>query len=588
MHVGTFSQSCFFARTLIASRTALIGTPSVAINLSQPRTKPRFYRTDGFGKINQAAFRQRANLLVQDIVGAQGNEPKTRVFISYSRKDMAFADRLEAALKVRGFEVLIDRQEIYAFEDWWKRIEALLSRADTVVFVLSPDAVKSDVALKEVAHAASLNKRFAPIVCRRVEDGAIPEALQRLNFIFFDDSERFDASANRLADALQTDIVWIRDHTKFGEAAHEWMLAGRPSGLLLRTPALEMAEYWMASRPRNAPEPTEEIRAFVVVSRQAAGSAQRLRRFVIASMFTLLVGIILGLVGWINQSYIAEQWRYWSVTWPYARANVRPYVLSVTKEQALKPGQSFKECARDCPQMLVVPAGSFTMGSMANEVGHHANEGPQHMVSIVKPFAVSKYELTFADWDACVAGGGCNGYEPKDQGWGRGQQPAINVNWHDAQAYVAWLSQVTGKTYRLLSEAEYEYATRAGTTTAYPWGDEIKLNGQTMANCAGCGTQWDNKQTAPVGSFAANAFGLYDMVGNVWEWTEDCPHNDYNGAPADGSPWIAGGDCTGRIVRGGSFTFATDGVRSAIRAGITSDFRSLNLGFRVARTLDAH
>src|SRR5271170_3928443 len=130
----------------------------------------------------------------------QGAEPKARIFISYSRKDMAFADRLETAVKARGFEPLIDRTEIYAFEDRWKRIEALISRADTVVFVLSPHAVASEVALKEVAHAASLNKRFAPIVCEPVQDNAVPETLRRLNFIFFDDPARFEASANALAD----------------------------------------------------------------------------------------------------------------------------------------------------------------------------------------------------------------------------------------------------------------------------------------------------------------------------------------------------------------------------------------------------
>ena len=131
----------------------------------------------------------------------------------------------------------------------------------------------------------------------------------------------------------------------------------------------------------------------------------------------------------------------------------------------------------------------------------------------------------------------------------------INVNWDDAKLYVAWLSQVTGKTYRLLSEAEYEYATRAGTTTAYPWGDDIKLNGQAMADCAGCGSKWDNSQTAPVGSFAPNKFGLYDMVGNVFEWTEDCVHKNYGGAPPDGSAWLQAnaGDCTNRILRGGSW-----------------------------------
>ena len=134
-----------------------------------------------------------------DTTEARGSGTKARVFISCSRKDMAFADRLEAALKARGFDVLIDRQEIYAFEDWWKRIEALIGRADTVVFVLSPDAVKSDVALKEITYAASLNKRFAPIVCRRAEDSAVSDTLRRLNFVFFDDPEHFDASADALA-----------------------------------------------------------------------------------------------------------------------------------------------------------------------------------------------------------------------------------------------------------------------------------------------------------------------------------------------------------------------------------------------------
>src|SRR5262245_10071589 len=199
-----------------------------------------------------------------------GQQTKARVFISYSRKDMAFADRLEAALKGRGFEPLIDRTEIYAFEEWWQRIEALISGADTVVFVLSPDSVASEVARKEVAFAASLNKRFAPIVCRRVDDRAVPEALARLNFVFFDDAARFDESADRLAEALATDIGWIRQHTQFGEQARRWAAAKAPSGLLLRSPVLEEAERWIAARPRGAPAPTEETQAFVTRSRQAA------------------------------------------------------------------------------------------------------------------------------------------------------------------------------------------------------------------------------------------------------------------------------------------------------------------------------
>ena len=216
-----------------------------------------------------------------------GGGSKARIFISYSRKDLAFADRLEAALKARGFQVLIDREEIYAFEDWWKRIEALIGGADTVVFVISPEAVKSNVALKEVTYAASLNKRFAPIICRHVDDSAVPEPLRRLNFIFFDDTARFDASADKLAEALQTDIIWIREHTKFGEAARSWAMAGRPNGLLLHTPALEMAEHWMASRPLGAPEPAAETRAFVIASRNSARTAERLRRIAQAAILKI-------------------------------------------------------------------------------------------------------------------------------------------------------------------------------------------------------------------------------------------------------------------------------------------------------------
>ena len=246
--------------------------------------------------------------------------PKARIFISYSRKDMAFADRLEAALKVRGFEPLIDRSEIYAFEDWWKRIEALIGRADTVVFVLSPDSVASDVALKEVAHAASLNKRFAPIVCRRVQDGGVPEALRRLNYIFFDDPTRFEASADQLAEALRTDIGWIRQHTEFGEAARHWAASGQPGGLLLRSPSLEEAERWIASRPRGAPEPTAETQAFVAGSRRGATRRRNLLTGGLAA--GLIVALALaGLAYWqrgiaveerriaVEQRQIAEQQR---------------------------------------------------------------------------------------------------------------------------------------------------------------------------------------------------------------------------------------------------------------------------------------
>ena len=179
-------------------------------------------------------------------------------------------------------------------------------------------------------------------------------------------------------------------------------------------------------------------------------------------------------------------------------------LLSPERERAIKPKDVFKECDK-CPEMVVVPTGSFTMGSPASEQGRDIDESPLHSVTIAKPFAVGRFAVTFDEWDACVADGGCNGYRPQDLGWGRNRRPVINVTWDEAMAYVAWLSRKTDKPYRLLTEAEWEYAARAGSTTAYYWGDDI---GKGNANCAPvekleCGSKWDNEQTAPVGSFPA-------------------------------------------------------------------------------------
>jgi hypothetical protein len=223
-----------------------------------------------------------------------------------------------------------------------ERIQALIGRADTVVFVLSPDAVKSDVALKEVTHAASLNKRFAPIVYRQVNDGDVPDALRRLNFIFFDEPAQFNASADRLAEALQTDIAWIRRHTEFGDTAHQWVEAARPVGMLLRPPVLDQAEAWLAFRPSGAPAPTAETEAFIAHSRKATLDTLRLRRIALGSIFALMMAVILGLIGWINQDYLAAQWRWYIAQRPFVSANIWPYVLKVGSERTLKAGDTFK------------------------------------------------------------------------------------------------------------------------------------------------------------------------------------------------------------------------------------------------------
>lgn len=233
--------------------------------------------------------------------------------------------------------------------------------------------------------------------------------------------------------------------------------------------------------------------------------------------------------------------------------------------------------------MVVIPAGEFTMGSPASVQGAEA----QHRVTIASPFAVSKFEITFEEWDACLNEGGCRGYRPDDEGWGRGKRPVMNVSWEDAKAYSAWLSRKTGQPYRLLSESEWEYAARAGTTTMFSGGDALTPRQANYDGSAdGTGPSDQNRQTTmPVGSFAANGFGLHDMHGNVSEWVEDCWQDDYTARhPTDGSAWLEG-NCDGRVVRGGSWEDSQVELRSAARTGGEKTDRFYTDGLRIARNL---
>jgi formylglycine-generating enzyme required for sulfatase activity len=235
------------------------------------------------------------------------------------------------------------------------------------------------------------------------------------------------------------------------------------------------------------------------------------------------------------------------------------------------PGDFFQDC-KECGEMVVVPAGTFEMGSGADM------ESPIHRVIIAKPFAIGRYEVTFREWDLCVAAGGCK-YSPSDRNWGRGDRPVIDLSWLDAKEFVKWLSEKTGQSYRLPSEAEWEYAARAGTSTPYWWGREI---GTRQANCRECGGE--GAQTSPVGSFKSNAFGLFDTAGNAAEWVEDCWNDNYRNAPRDGSAWTTG-QCQLRGLRGGSFDSQAKYLRSQARFRYDFDVRYLANGFRVVREL---
>jgi formylglycine-generating enzyme required for sulfatase activity len=287
-----------------------------------------------------------------------------------------------------------------------------------------------------------------------------------------------------------------------------------------------------------------------------------------------------------------------------------------------KAGDTFQECA-ECPEMVVIAAGKFEMGSPASEAGRYDDEDPAHRVGIDKAFALGRYAVTVGEFRAFtkaagykteaernVAGQGCRAWDKSDgkfdwrpgRTWDspgfeqRDRQPVVCVSWNDAQEYVKWLTQRVGLPYRLPSEAQWEYAARAGTTTARFWGDDPN-QACRYANVAdqteNAGSKWTPRHecndgyffTAPVGSYLPNAFGLYDMLGNAWQWTEDCWHASYAGAPQDGSAWVSGGDCSLRVVRGGSWYNFPRFVRSANRNGFGASVRNGSMGFRLARTL---
>lgn len=239
-----------------------------------------------------------------------------------------------------------------------------------------------------------------------------------------------------------------------------------------------------------------------------------------------------------------------------------------------KTGQTLKDCD-SCPEMVVIRPGSFMMGSPATEEGRGASEGPRHLVTIARAFAMGKYEVTFDEYDACVADKGCR--QVADNGWGRGRRPVVNVSFLDALRYASWLSKTTGQAYYLPSESEWEYAARAGTDTPWNTGSAI------VADDANILDQF--KKTVAVGGYPANAWGLHDTHGNVAEWVQDCMDTGYVGVPTNGGAALSGDCKERRVVRDGSFSEAPAGVRSAHRRAGPSRTANTARGFRVARAL---
>lgn len=533
-------------------------------------------------------------------------ERKLRVFISYSRRDEDFAQELLVGLQLQGFEPYLDKHDIAAGEAWETRLGRLIESADTVVFVISPDAVASQRCAWEVEQAVALNKRLLPIVWKRVDEALVPTRLKQLNYIFFDRPLMSVPALTALSTALTSDLDWIREHTRIGEEALRWDSRGRSEAMLFRGDELIAAQAWLDSVPRYATGPTLVHYQFIKAGQDAQAAREgaerktiegmraaleremaaqterelalrrerltldRMRRAQTAIAALLFCIIVMG-IGWSSQELVIAQYQW--------RFRMGPSALTAAqeREKASQPGSSFSECKSGCPTMIVLPSGKFIMGSPDGEKDRSVDEGPQREIAIAKPFAVGRTEVTFAEYDACVASAACE--EPHDSGFGRGDRPVINVSWSDAKTYAAWLSRMTGKPYRLLTEAEWEYAARAGGAGRWSFGDEDAALGEhawILANAGG--------KTQPVGKKKPNAFGLYDVHGGVYEWVEDC-YGPYQLSATDGAIAVEQPGCASRVIRGGAWHREPRLVRVADRDAVPAGGRRNVLGIRLARTL---
>jgi len=465
------------------------------------------------------------------------------IFISYAREDRGRAKQLAEALKGQGWSVFWDRT-IPPGKTWREVIAKALHKARCVVVAWSEASIQSHW------------------VCEEAEEGRERDILVP---VFFDEVRPPIGFGSIQAASLMN---WDGRPT-----AEEFQQLVSAVAEIIGSPKQPDAPLPFPQRPEPVPAHKPESPAPRESPREKGRKGQRPTLWI--------AGLALGVV---IAGLVVVQMRS-----PERQAVVgevpSPSAKSAKDVGTLKPGTVFRDMLRDGspgPEMVSISPGEFRMGDIQGF--GDADEQPVHSVRIPRPFAMGRYEVTFEEYD--VFARLTDRRSPGDMDWGRGRQSVINVSWEDARAYAQWLSKQTGKRYRLPTEAEWEYAARAGTETAYWWGDEV---GENHANCDGCGSRWDNKQVAPVGSFASNPWGLYDMVGNVWEWVQDCWHKSYEGAPEDGSKaWgkEGGGDCALRVVRCGSWLNRPRYVRSADRNGHESGARYNFLGFRLAQDLD--
>jgi formylglycine-generating enzyme required for sulfatase activity len=541
----------------------------------------------------------------------------TEVFVSYSRKDSDFARHLNTKLQEAGKTTYFDQESISKGVDFGKEIYKGIEGADNFVFVISPDAVQSPYCQGEVEYATEQHKRFISVLHRETEPTLMPEALRAINWIDFE-NDSFDQSFPELIQAIDLDRAHAHQHTVLQQRASDWAENNRSDDFLLNITACENAEGWRdrAQEEKKKPVPTVLQQDFIQDSRKAIKKANRRRNILFSFVGVLaIVAVILAVFSVFQMEKAKESERAALVAKAEAERLYKEVLKksSLTKEEAKKVAQQFiaeeggrifhdslKDGSKG-PEMVWLSAGQFQMGDIYDQGSE--NEKPVHKISIER-FGIGRYEVTVGEFRQFVEDSkyqteaeieqNCRVYKEggwqyvEDANWDKphfpqtDNQPVVCVSWNDAVAYTQWLSQQTGQTYRLPSEAEWEYAARAGREMPYWWGTRI---GKDWGVCSNCGSKWDNQQTSPFNSLIPNPFGLYHVNGNVEEWVVDPWHNNYQNAPNDNRVWEENGERCQRVSRGGAWQSDSFHVRLASRkfGGLLDPHSANNKGFRITR-----
>jgi len=544
------------------------------------------------------------------------------IFISYAREDEEVVKRLAAALELQGWSVFWDRT-IPAGETWRSHIEKALEEARCVVVAWSVDSIESHW-VQEEADDARMRNVLIPVLLAPISPPIGFRSITAANLSGWNGSAedefflQFRADISRkLGDPPA--LTEAREHQRAEEKRKAAELLEKQRAEEKQKAAVQL-EKKQATEIRKTAEQIEKQHSTATSQAEKPTAKKQPETLRIARnrkplLYTAIALSIITAIAWTSGIQLPQNGYELTViaTPPGASIEIQDvgrYTLGMQLEagtytiHATSPGYQaeervFEVAERDVklnlklqptlplPQLVRIPAGSFIMGS---EDGG-SSEQPIRAVHIEQPFYLGKTEVTFDEYDAFAEATGRN--LPPDRDWGRGNHPVINVSWDDARAYAAWLDALTGSQCRLPSEAEWEYAARAGTKTRYalpaPEGSD-DLSG--YANCYGCGSSEQvadeyqeqiGQQTLPVESFPANAWGLHDMHGNVWEWVADCGPSSYEGAPDDGRAWLAenGGSCSRRVLRGGSWDHFQGNARSALRSGNAPGDRNGSIGFRV-------